>query len=294
MPANRRSPTRVYLWELWRTSRFILLGHTLLVAMYMMALSMILLREDSEPVRQMLRGLMLIILIPAMIFSPRWPLDFSNPRIGFRFRSGFIRPVSTPWLAMIPIAFAVAAAVVAYWLQAGLCRVLTGDWLPILVPSVLIAGGVTWLLAALWVPTTRGKQALAIGTLIVVMAATAYWFHAQRNDGTTLLMAIGQAEYFSLSWPEVAAGMALAGAAVTATVIGVERQRHGDQWMLRRQTAAASRQPFKSNLLPAWTRSKHQAVKAQFWFEWKRCSAIMLPASLIAPVLLFLLQTAGP
>ncbi len=294
MTTARPSPTQAFLWELWRTSRLPCLGHAALMAAFMMLLSTILHSENNEPTRQLLRGLMLVMLIPAHIFSPRWPLDFTNSEIGFRFRSGFVRPVTTLWLAMVPIAFAATMAVVTYWLQVGLFRVLTGDWLPLLVPSALIAGGVTWLLAALWVPTSRGKQALAIGTLIVVMAATAYWFHAQRNHGNTLLMALGQAEYFSLSWPQVGVGMASVAAAMIATVMGVERQRHGDQWIFLGQAAATSPQRIKSDLLPAWPRSKHQALKAQFWFEWKRCRTTMLAASFIAPVILFLLQTIGP
>ncbi len=294
MTSTRPSPTRAYLWELWHTSRLALFGHAALTAAFMMLLSTILHSEYNEPTRQLLRGLMLAMLVPGHIFSPRWPMDFSNPDIGFRFRSGFIQPVTTRWLALIPIAFATTMAVVTYWLQVGLFRILTGDWLPLLVPSALIAGGVTWLLAAIWVPTSRGKRALAIGTLIVAMAATAYWFHSQRTDGSTLLMAMGQAEYFSLSWQQVAVGMALVVAAVAATVMGVERQRHGDQCMFRRHTASTSHRRFKSDLLPAWPQSKHQALKAQFWFEWKRCRTTMLAASLIAPVLLFLLQTVGP
>lgn len=291
------SPTTAYIWELWRRSRWQLLGRLTIVVAYILCLSMILRESNDEPTRRLMRGLILLMLIPSNIYSPTWMGNFVSGEAGFPFRHGFVRPVKTRWLVIVPVIFAAFASIVVYNLQAAFLWALVGESLPHLLPSLIVGCGVTWVIASLWIPTTPTGRVLAIASVVVVFSIGAYFFHGAQAGSDTLLMAVGRADYFAMSWQLNAALLVSAVVAVAATVTGVERQRHGDSLIrlnAESRVEAAESEPISTSLLPAWPRSKHQAFSAQFWMEWKRCRMTILAMTLIAPTLLFLMQMLGP
>lgn len=291
------SPTSVYLWELWRRSRWQLLGRLTFVIGYILLLAMINRVDADGPMSRFIRGLILVMMIPSNIFSPTWMGNFVSGQAGFAFRGGFIRPVKTWWLVVLPALYAVVAGIVVYCLQATVVFAVTGERLPLLMPSLIVGTGITWVIAALWIPSTSTGRVLAITIVVVVFSTGAYFFHASRAGSDTLLMAAGRPDYLAMHWPLVAILLPSAVVAVAATVTSVERQRHGDSLFdigFSNQSVRTESKPACTNLLPAWPRSKYQTVLAQFWFEWKRCRSTVLPMALIIPILLFAVQTIGP
>ena len=296
-PPKTLSTTAAYAWELWRNSRWQLLSRVVIVGCMMGLLSSILQSADG-PTRQLLRGLVLILLIPTNIFSPTWMGSYGIGHAGFSFRSGFIRPVTTVWLVMIPIAYAVIAGVAVYTAQVMLFWTLTGEALPVVWPSLIISVGIVCVLTAIWVPTTQAGRSIAIAICVAAISLAAYSFHNGRAASDTLLMAMGRADYLSVTWAEVAIlGLSVL-LGLVVTVLGVERQRHGDTWSFGFQPEPKQEptqsQSLETKLLPAWSPSPRRRLLAQFGFEWQRCRSRMLAATLIFPALVFLAVTIGP
>lgn len=291
------SPITAYLWELWRRSRWQLLGRLVFVVGYILLLATVMKPDGNEPMQRLLRGLVLIMLIPSSIFSPTWMGNFLNDGPGFTFRGGFIRPIKTWRLVVLPILYAVVASIVVYCIQATVLVVVTGERLPLLFPAIIIGTGVTWVLAAIWIPVSQFGRVLAITAVVIMFSAGAFFLHSSRAGSDALLMAAGRSDYMLLSWTWAAVLFISAIVAVAISVVGVGRQRCGDSLVRfgwSKEAIGVCTAPASMELLPVWPRSGYQSLWAQLWMEWKRCQATVLAMMMIVPSLLLLMQMVGP
>lgn len=283
-----RTPLRAMLWEAWRTSRFELLLRVVAMSSLVILVSIACQNADG-PTTQLFSGLLMLLLAIASIFFPTWLTTLESQHGGFSFRLGFVRPVSTFHLVAVPLFYAIAVAVTCYAMQVFLLHLLTGISLPLAIPALLITCSITWLLTALWSPTSIAARGVAICALIIGIIPLFLIHNVRRNDPEPLLLAIGKPDYLTLSLVEYIVLGVLTSIAFVTTLICVDRQRHGDplrigpKWRIQypiREPVRKWKAPFRSK------------KSAQFWFEMHLLGHSLLTVAIMTPLIVLTLVTA--
>ena len=291
------SPLTALLWELWRTSRFEILirigGQSSFIVLFC-SLAPLNQSTSTEAYANILRGIALMILAMPSIFSATWLNGLENRQIGFSFRLGFTRPISTTQLVVVPLLYSVVIAVTCYLLPTLLVASLLDMSMPLLGPAALVACVVTCLIAAVWCPTTifgRGISLAAMGSAMVVTVAVFDWL---RDDPDPILLALGKPEYFDFSGQTYLILAALGAIASVMTVVGVDRQRHGDaspleglgRWWRSRRDSEDGRTSARSTTAAASTAKPFtSSVAAQCWYETRRFGQTLLLVGVLSPLL---------
>ncbi|MCA9143711.1 MAG: hypothetical protein H6823_14290 [Planctomycetaceae bacterium] len=295
-----RTPLQAVLWELWRTSQLQLL----LVFGFQFAIVLLMYsavfdgRNSGEATVQVLCGIFIIFSTATSAFSQSWRNTFETNHIGFSFRLGFVRPISTTQLVAVPMVFVVMVAPLCYLLPALLFNWLIGitsyeHSVPLLGPSLLAACIAACLVAVAWTPTTivgRAFGLVAVGGGLIASLAM-YHLHEVRSE--PLIIAIAKPGYFDFSWYEYAALIMLPAIAMCVTVIAVDRQRHGDRWQFARLGPRWRKLSIPVPANRSWHQPFSSPLAAQCWFEMRRFGVKLLILGLLAPLIPLAVVTFG-
>ncbi|MBI2479210.1 MAG: hypothetical protein HYV60_11425, partial [Planctomycetia bacterium] len=139
-----RTPLQAVLWELWRTSRLQLIlvfGGQFAVVLLLYS-AMLDVKKSGEATVQVLCGMFIIFSTATSALSQSWRNSFETNHLGFSFRLGFTRPISTMQLVAVPMGFIVMVAPLCYLLPALLFNWLIGitgyqQSVPLFGPSLL-------------------------------------------------------------------------------------------------------------------------------------------------------------
>ncbi|MDA1053073.1 MAG: hypothetical protein O3C40_21685 [Planctomycetota bacterium] len=288
-----RTPTQAVLWELWRTSRLQLLmvvGVQFAIVLLLYSATFFA-KNSDEGTAHVLCGIFVMWSTAMSAFSQSWRNTFETTHIGFSFRLGFTRPISTARMVAIPMLFIVIVAPLCYLLPAILFSWLMGLSVPLVGPAMLSAGAAACLVAVAWSPATSIGKAIGLVAFFGGLIASAAMYHLPSGNPDPFLLEIGKPDYFDFAWYQYLVLLAVPAIAMVVTVVAVERQRHGDRWQLdglRRRWRGLNipwpgshrrQQPFRSLLV------------AQCWYEMRRFGVKLLVLSLLAPLVPFLLVT---
>ncbi len=286
-----QSPIQGMLWELSRLSRTELplrLGAMCFFAIVLYFVG----RDLGEFQIQVIRAIAVMMFMFTAPFSSAWLGELDSHSRGFSFRLGFVRPVSTVLLVLVPLVFTVVSSMACYLIPALVSSYLWNTQLPLLGPSLLIAVVVQLSIAVVWSLTSRVSKIVGIILLAAVVMGLVVFLVARSDSPEPILLAISRPSYFALSWLQTSCLFAAMLVTTIATIIAVDRQRHGDDWVpslrfmlpegLRRTSetsySAIPWSPFKS------------VVTAQCWYEWRQFGFKVLISGLLAPlfVIMFL------
>lgn len=295
MQTQLRTPWQAMLWELWRVSRYeMLLRFGGLIA-FMFAISMLTPSFD-EPQSQVLRGILLFLIMLSCLFSSTWTGALENQHVGFSFRLGFTRPVSTRQLVLIPVAYSVVTAGLGYVITALFVRVALGQALPLVGPAVTIGCSVCVFICVAWSSTAPLFKIVGLFVAAIAISSALAVRHHLRADAEPVLLAIGKPNYFDLKWYEFLLLLVVAGLATRVTVASVARQRCGDirRWKSNVSLDAAHRKIVRRVHRQSALKTFPSSIVAQCWFEVRRtrhmavfacaCTAIVLTFVSLVPL----------
>lgn len=278
------TPIQAMIWELWRTSRVsLLIRSTWMLAIVVLVqcyLSFTSVAVD-DPQTQVFVGMSIGILVAMSIASPLWIVEIDRTVLGFSFRLGFTRPVTTTTLVAVPMLYTIVTSVFCYLLSASLLGWFSGTSMPLVAQATIVASMVTCFVAATWTPPTHAGKAMSLLTVGILMIGCSLLFHSQHNTSTPMLYAMGDPEYFNMGWQHYAVILAIPLLAFVVTVRAVDRQRHGERQRIgtrRRLIFAATPKrlpPFRNRFT------------AQCWYEMRNCGlAVFLGGLVVASLVL--------
>lgn len=289
-----QSPIQAMLWELSRLSRIELplrLGTMCFFAIVLYLVG----RDLGEFQIQVIRAIAVTMFMVTAPFSHAWLGELDSRSKGFSFRLGFVRPVSTVQLVLVPLVFNIVTSMACYLIPALIASYLWTSQLPMLGPSLLIALVVQLSIAVVWSLTSRVSKIVGIILLAAVVMGLVVFLVARSDSPEPILLAIARPSYFALSWLQTSCLISAMLVTTIATIIAVDRQRHGDDWVpslrfmlpegLRRTSETHSRaipwSPFKS------------VVTAQCWYEWRQFGFKVLISGLLAPLFVITFLVVG-
>ena len=272
-----RNPSTAVLWECWRLTRVWLVARMLLILIL------------GAPLLVFVGGggAGTVLVFAFVIAGIGRSVDFRGARpYGFPMTLGFSRPIRTGVLVGIPMAYIAASSSLSYLLPVALLRVAFDVPLPLLPVAALIVVVGQLLVAVQW---STDAPRLRMVAVLGLYGAAFFWYDRNDTPGNDLAPA-RWADLFAFSVGDYAV-MALAVAiAVGLTIHGVDRQRHGEDGVLRLWTAAAGggRRRFSE-----WLSERFRAAcptssptLAQIWFEAYTVGAPVLSSAIVGALLL--------
>ncbi len=228
-----RNTLPAMLWELWRISRFEVLMRFAFVLAFVL-LIFFLSKNFNETQVAVIRGIVLMLLGIACVFSTTWMSDLDNQHAGFTFRLGYTRPISNLLLVLVPMAYSVATAMMGFMACAILVKVMLGQSLPWLGPALVLGCMVCVFTCVAWSSTHTVEKLIGVFLAALAIIAGLSARHSLRSETDPILLAIGKPGYFDLAWYEYLCILFLMAASVAVTVTAVGRQRYGEglQWSL--------------------------------------------------------------
>jgi hypothetical protein len=282
-----QTPIQAMLWELSRLSRIELplrMGAMCFFAIVLYFVG----RDLGEFQIRAIQGIAVMMFMVSAPFSSAWLGELDSHSKGFSFRLGFVRPVSTVLLVLVPLVFTVVTSVACYLIPALVSSYLWNTSLPMLGPSLLIALVVQLSIAVVWSLTSHASKIVGIILLAAVVMGLVVFLVARSDSPEPILFAIARPSYFALSWLQTSCLFAAMLATTIATIMAVDRQRHGDDWVpsLRFMFPEGLRGPANSEThsraIP-WSPFR-SVVTAQCWYEWRQFGSKVLIAGLLAPL----------
>ncbi len=279
------TPLIAMLWELWRTSRAELFGRVAFHSLIVLLCAGI--GEEHFPgERDVLRGVVIMMLSVGCIFSMTWMSALDNGGSGFRFSLSFSRPVSSTQLVLVPMLYTIAYAVVSFWFVAGLFCFASGSTLPIAGLSAGIACAVACFVATAWSPSTSVGRWISVIAVLIGFIALLTVFHMRREESEPWLLVMGRADYFQFAWSYYAMCIVVSAIAATIAIIGVDRKRHGDKWRVFEFLASLLRLPDRSVRRSRLTLKPFRSeFAAQYWCETRRIGRAILPLAVCSPLI---------
>lgn len=289
------TPTTAMLWELWRLTRR---GLALQVSMSILAGLSALTVAGIYGAQDTAATLMLMFLGLFSITS-LVSLKGRDSRVGFPLYLGYSRPVHTWLLAGVPMAYLAVSSALAYLIPAVVLRTAFDIHFP-LAPVAGVLAAVTVVIAAVswW---TRNK-AIQVGGAYVVLGGTILAYrtlHPENLPGNDFPPARWP-EIFAFSLADYGFIAMLGAAAIGVAIVGVERQRRGDDTFTLRIAGGVGRcATALTRLVDALRVSCPTAspVRAQVWVEMKRGGqnvlAVGIMTALAIPVLFSLWNAYG-
>lgn len=276
------TPLIAMLWELWRTSRAELFGRMAFHSL-MVLLCAGIGQEHFPGERDVLRGVVIMMVSVGCVFSVTWMSALDDGGSGFRFSLAFSRPVSSTQLVLVPMLYTMAYAVVSFWVVAGLFCLASGSTLPIVGLSAGIACAVACFVATAWSPSTKVGRWISVVAVLIGFVALITVFHLRREESEPWLLVMGRSDYFQFAWYYYAMCVVVSAMAAVVAIVGVDRKRHGDKWRVFKSNAKVfhwpdrvqrrSRQPFRNEFA------------AQYWCETQRIGHAVFPFAICAPLI---------
>lgn len=241
-------------------------------------------REMGEIPQQVIRGISIGMFLVVAPFSSAWMGELDSKSTGFCFRLGYVRPVSTRHLVLIPLLFNVVTAMACYLIPAVFASLLLNTSLPLLGPAVLVALGVQLSVAVVWSCTTRLSKFVGLVTLVSLIVGLGGYLVMRKENAVPILFAISDPSFFEMSWQQYVLLFATMIATTIATIIAVNRQRHGDEWGFLKTALrfAVKRSLASADSANADFRLFRNRLTAQCWFEWRQSGLKMLAAGAIS------------
>ncbi len=286
-----RTPLQATLWELWRTSWFERASGITFHSGLIVWISVFSKGLDVSQM-EVIRGVVIMLLAIGSLFSMSWLSALDNETT-FTFRLGFTRPISTTQLVVVPMLYSIALAVVSFLAPASLFCLVGGQSLPLTRLASGVACVAACLIASVWSPSTKAGRWLSLtaatmGVLIVLIV-----FHSRHSDSVPWLMAMGRPGYFDVTWRYYAACAASVLIALVVTIMGVDRQRHGDVGWRGFAVEPAGRAP-DAVVNPLAMRVFSGPFAAQFWYEMRRAGRTVMPLAVLAPLFPLVLVISVP
>lgn len=278
-----RTPAQALLWELWRISRWELIIRTVGQSVCWVGISWLL--EGRGESREALAGFALVVIAGTSFFSGVWMNDFDNNQAGYCFRLQFSRPISTPVLVVVPLAYIACTSALCFLIPAALIRWLFDIPFPLLAGSVFTISCCVCLVGAVWSAPTLLTKMMSLACVVGAFGGLLVWRNAQ--PGVVVPMLISTKDWpmiFHVSIPQYAGLLLVVVSAAAVTTIAVGRQRHGEQFHF------GGLRQWLSGLtdgLPRRTRPFGTPIRAQFWFEMRRFGLKVLLIGLCAAPLAF-------
>lgn len=276
-------PLGAMLWELWQISRRDLLlrfGFVATCLLLLFAMS----KSLDEPQMTVVRGIVVMLTAVACIFSTTWMVDFDNQQLGFIFRLGFTRPVSSRQLVLVPMLFSIAASMLGYLACGLIANLLLDLSLPLLGPALLIGFTVCLMISVVW-SLTHTIEKLIAGFVVAATILGGLMLRHRPLDGEPILLAIGMPEYYRFQWFDYLGMASLSGLSMLVTIHAVGRQRHGEairwSWLLTSVFSGRIGNRFFEtckNWLETCTRPQvlRNSWSAQTWLELRRSGNLLV------------------
>ncbi|MCA9177424.1 MAG: hypothetical protein KDB14_23225 [Planctomycetales bacterium] len=292
-----RGPRTALLWEVWRLSRWELLARLGYGLLFVTLLGWFGSRGEHgmlEPAAIMaIRGTILPITMVFGVTSANWANSLSSEQQGFGFARGFVHPVSTATLVIVPFVFQVATSLACFALPALLFARITGQPTALLGPGAIVATVVTCLMAASWSATSRAGRACGIGLVVAGVVAASFAWRQTVDRDTPVLFILGQTDAFDLPATVLLTLATITGLALWLSIVAVGRQRRGESLRFTTWRAARMRHQSHHRDTPsaATTHGTELArlrgpVHAQCWLELKRAGMAVLSAAIALDILL--------
>ncbi|MEQ1829186.1 MAG: hypothetical protein ABL921_24700 [Pirellula sp.] len=278
-----QTPIQAMLWELMRTSRVEILLRVGAMCCFMVMTNLVS-RDLGDFQNQVVRGVAVTMLMMTAPFSQTWLGELDSNSRGFCFRLGFVRPISTLQLVLVPLLFVVLSSMACYLIPAVLASYLWNSPMPLLGPALLIALIVQLSVAVVWSCATRSSKVLGIVLLAIVIMGLAVFFVIRSNSPDPILLALSRPGYFDLSWQQYLLCFAIMLATTIATVFAVDRQRHGDEWEFTAITRIFGYTRTAGTFTQSIRHPFRTMVTAQCWYEWRQFGTKVLIAGILASV----------
>ena len=262
-----QTPAVAVLWESWRLTR----ARLLLVPALPTLCGWALLQGRPAP------GLVFFVLF-ALAFAMALSLPLFGTRRAFPLSMAFARPIRTPVLVAVPLAYVFVTAAACYLVPAAILRVVTGVALPLLAPATLIGALAVLVAGCSWFTRIGAiRFGLAFAGLIVGGAMLRF-LDPFRQAGRlpfkpdARLCVLSGSDYLIVA-------LFIIGIYLWIT-FGVNRQRHGEEELsLRGATVAEPRENSADIFL--WLRNAcvelfrwrcpvSSPTAAEIWFAMQR------------------------
>ena len=290
------SPATAMLWESWRLTRRQLLFFGALAGLGGWAL----LAGAPDRDRAAFLVLMILLLVAIMALASMC-LIAGRATVGFPYTLAFGRPVRTSLFVAVPMFYRAAACAAIYAIPAGTLRVAYGVPFPVTPIAILLGASAVLFLTSIWY--TRDAKLRALTTIVLFLfgvPAALQWLHPWNVPAGVFPPPVAQ-DMVRLSVAQCVLIALAAAGAYAATVLGVERQRHGAEARRpqspvtpRKESIAAKGfvEQFRAVTLAVvrWPCPTTSPLAAELWIETKARALPVLAIGLLlafcVPVLL--------
>ncbi len=258
-----RAETTAMLWESWRLTRR---GTAFGVLIAITGGSAILLAVAEPDL-----GATLVLLLIGILSLPAsgW---VGLERGGFPFYLGYVRPVPTWLLVGVPMAYHAASCAVLYLIPMIVLRTVFGIPFPLLPAAAPLAAIRLVFTTCLWWTKDTTMQRVGLVSAAVLVFSVMRRLNPVNLPGNDF-PPDRWAQMFAFSLADYGLIALVMAAAIGVTIVGVERQRRGDdQFSLLRRGVGVFRFPA----IPRWVGFWFQApcptsspMWAQLWMEMK-------------------------
>lgn len=283
-----RSPTVAMLWACWRFTR----GRLLFLMAILTAGGWVLFDLARDP---SLAGPPVLAIV--VLLSLVWPVSTRvlGDRSGFPFRADFVRPVSTWLLVAVPMAYLGVGTAAVYLVPLIVLEQAFGVSMPLAYNAVWLSAIVLVVAAGCW--WSEGKTARRVGSTAVPLVFVMLIGSGFGPDPRDWLDAA------PFDWADY--GPLLLGivAAFTVCLLGVERQRRGDDWIDLFERDGPIVRAVLRRLVELYRYGWGELVRvrcpdsspirAELWLEMKYRGAPMLAMSIMIAVLIPLIFQLG-
>jgi hypothetical protein len=284
-----RSSVKAMIWECWRLSRGELLFR---LPMLLLAASLVWLPGMDESRLTVLPLIVIAFLGINSLFSFSWLNGFDSVS-GFAFRTGFTRPITTRCLVTTPFLFIVITSWLSYAIPAALIRWIQGLPIPVLTPATFVASTVGIMVMISWSIRSQPFRVVLLGMVSMLMFAVPI-IVLTMLDMEQILNSLKTGTFLQFGWWFQCSGVFCIATAATLTTMGVDRQRHGDAFLLSSglKTSRPVNEAKVCELKARFSSPFQAQMWFEMWFEWKAFGSNVLFAAIAVVICSFLLFAA--
>src|ERR1044072_7654271 len=217
------NPVTAFLWEWWRTTRRQLLFFVFLSGLAGWAM---LTRIGQGELGG--RAFVVFVLLVSVATLPWVSMLARTSRSGFPMPLAYARPVHTPMLVAVPMAYLALACAATYVLPAAALRLAFDAPLPVAPVAVVLAAGAVFFSACNWSTRNNVVRFTVSIVLFGAMGPALRWLHLWNPQASGQFPPPLTVNSVALDAADYAAIAVAVAVAYFATVRGVELQRHGD------------------------------------------------------------------
>lgn len=284
-----KSPVQALLWELYRTSRvefaIRMVGMVAFITLLLLP-KFWLQASENDPIIQPLTILGMLFTFVGSVFSMNWLGQFDNRSAGFRHGLCYAKPITTLFLVSVTMGFTVAFAMVSCIVSLAVLRIGLGIELPLLGPALIVAAGVSLVLAAVWsFRSQAGKFLTLVGLGLIWIALLIAFQQVQGIDNWLSALA---PQNFGLSAGLVVGTLSTSAISWLITWYSVSRQRFGEglpgSESLQSLLSSLRQRDFGRSSIPLKPFSNQWV--AQVWYEYRSSGLRTMLVSVASPLII--------